>query len=144
LSLAASHSAIGRTIEDDTYDWRLRSTARPADARRDIALVLVDESSIRGLEPLFGGWPWPRWLHSGVVDFLSQGHAKVIAFDILFSDRDRRTAFDAGGRQMSGADSDAEFVAAVRRAGNVVLLADAVYEGREIDSGAPSGAADPS
>src|SRR6185295_16789662 len=52
----------------------------------------------------------------------------------------RRTTFDAGGRQMSGADSDAEFVEAVRRAGNVVLLADAVYQGSEIESAKPSDA----
>jgi adenylate cyclase len=138
LALLVALSSIGRIVEDDSYDWRLRTTARPSDARPDIALILIDETSLRQFEPLFGSWPWPRWLHSGVVDFLTQGHAKVIAFDILFTERDRRMAFEAGGRQMSGAESDAEFVDAVRRAGNVVLLADAVYKGSEIDAGKPT------
>ena len=133
LALVAS-AAAGRGLEDQTYDWRLRATARPADARPDIALILINESSLRALEPNFGGWPWPRLLHAGVLDFLTRAHARVVAYDVLFLERDRRTGFDAGGRQMSGAESDAELVAAVRRAGNVVLLADAVFEGMEADA----------
>ena len=128
LACLAAASPLGRGFEDQTYDWRLRSTAHPADARADIVLVLIDESSLRALEPGFGRWPWPRFLHTGVLDFLTRAHARVVAYDVLFTDRDRQMGFAVGGKTMTGAESDAELVAAVKRAGNVVLLADAVYE----------------
>lgn len=131
LSLFFSKTSIGLGAEDLTYDWRLRATARPADARRDVVLVLINESSLRAFEPMFGAWPWPRVLHAGAVDFLARAGARVIAYDVLFLEHDRRTSFEVAGNQMSGADSDAALVDAVKRAGNVVLLADAVYEGEE-------------
>jgi adenylate cyclase len=130
---------LGEAVEDLTYDWRLRAIARPAAARRDIVMVMIDESSLRAFEPLFGGWPWPRMLHAGAIDFLSHAGARVIAYDVLFLEHDRRTSFDVGGRQVSGMDSDAALVDAVARAGNVVLLADAVFEGSEGATGADTG-----
>lgn len=133
IGLAVSATTLGRAMEDTTYDWRLRAVARPADARPDIALVLINESSLRALEPAFGAWPWPRLLHAGVIDFLARAQARVIAYDVLFLEQDRRTSFEAGGRQISGADSDGALVESVRRAGNVVLVSDAVFEGLEQD-----------
>jgi adenylate cyclase len=131
LAWIAAASAPARDLEDSTYDWRVRHTTRPADARPDIALVLINESSLRALEPMFGAWPWPRFLHAGVIDFLARAGARVIAYDVLFTDHDRRTQFTAAGRTLSGEESDAELAAAVKRAGNVVVLADAVFEGLE-------------
>lgn len=134
IAWAAAASGPARDLEDSTYDWRVRHTARQAQARPDIALVLINESSLRALEPIVGAWPWPRFLHAGVIDFLASAHARVIAYDVLFTDHDRRTQFSAGGRAMSGEESDAELAAAVTRAGNVVLLADAVFAGLEHES----------
>jgi adenylate cyclase len=128
LALLLAALPVVRELEDSTYDWRLNRTARQTDARQDIALVLINESSVRALEPLFGRWPWPRVVHSGVIDFLARAQARVVAYDVLFVDRDR-TSFQIGGRAMTGAESDAALAASVARAGNVVLLADAVYEG---------------
>jgi adenylate cyclase len=125
---------LGQAMENTTYDRRLAAVARQSDARQDIALVLINESSLQALEPAFGSWPWPRMLHAGVIDFLSRAGARVIVYDILFLERDRRTSFEAGGRQISGADSDAAFVDAVKRAGNVVVLVEAVFEGLEGDA----------
>ena len=140
MSRLASTTRLIRIYEDQTYDWRLRSTARQSDARPDIVLVLINESSVRALEPQFGRWPWPRFLHAGVIDFLTRAHARVIAYDVLFTDRDRVTQFSVAGHMMSGAESDAELVASVKRAGNVVLLADAVFEGFEAGSAQESSA----
>ena len=42
---------------------------RSAAARSDIALVEIDEYSLRNLEPLTGRWPWPRVIHSMIIDF---------------------------------------------------------------------------
>jgi adenylate cyclase len=120
---------VARDLEHSTYDRRLVYTAHPHEARRDIALVAINESSVRALEPLFGRWPWPRVLHGGVIDFLTHAHARVIAYDVLFTEHDRRGASQVGDRSMTGTESDAELVAAVKRAGNVVLLAEGTFEG---------------
>jgi adenylate cyclase len=139
IALAASSTAPARAVEEQTYDWRLRATARRSDARSDIALILINESSLRALEPMFGRWPWPRMLHAGVIDFLARGPARAIAIDVLFLERDTRSGFEAAGRQISGAESDGQLVQAVRKAGNVVLLADATFEG--LEGSAAAGAA---
>ncbi len=122
--------------ELSTYDRRLVAThdtrlARGGGAHQDMVIVEIDESSLRLLEPTFGRWPWPRLVHSAVVDFLARGQAKAIAYDVLFVDRDLRGAFPLGdsGATMSGAESDAALVESVRRAGNVVLAAEAIFEG---------------
>src|SRR2546430_15597337 len=74
------------TIELKTYDWRLARTARAAAARNDIALVEIDESSLRNLQANAGRWPWPRAVHSMLIDYLARGPAKVIVYDIDFAD----------------------------------------------------------
>src|SRR3989442_569700 len=63
-------------VELRTYDWRLVHTATPADARRDIALVEIDEYSLRNLQENAGRWPWPRIVHSWLLDYLMRGPAK--------------------------------------------------------------------
>lgn len=113
------------------FDRRLIATHQPADALDDIAIVEINESSLDALEPVFGRWPWPRLVHAGVIDFLSRAGARVIAYDVLFVDRDLRGAFPVGDRVVSGADSDQALVDSVGRAGNVVLAANAAFEGLE-------------
>jgi adenylate cyclase len=119
---------IVQTFEAQTYDRRLVRTVRPQEARQDIAIVEIDDQSLRALEPLLGRWPWPRFPHAGVISFLSRAPARVIVYDILFQERDELGRYRVGDRTITGPESDAELVAAVRRAGNVVLLADAITE----------------
>ncbi len=116
------------TIELKTYDSRLSRTADPSTARSDIALVEIDEYSVRNLEPNTGRWPWPRMVHSMLIDFLARGPAKVIVYDVVFAGADDRSAFEAGGSTISGRESDAMLVEAVKRAGTVILPVDATYE----------------
>ena len=117
-----------QTIELKTYDWRLTRTARPAGARQDIALVEIDEYSLRNLEPNAGRWPWPRVIHSMLIDYLARGPATVVAYDIDFAEADSKT-FTLNGTEWSGKESDAALIESVRKSGNVLLLADATYEG---------------
>ena len=49
-----------QTIELKTYDWRLSLTAKPSTARQDMALVEIDEYSLRNLQPNAGRWPCIR------------------------------------------------------------------------------------
>ncbi len=106
-----------QTIEIKTYDWRLSRTADPASARKDIALVEIDESSLQNLEPNVGRWPWPRMVHSMIIDFLARGPAKVIVYDIVFAGPDERDR-----------ESDALLAESVRKAGSVILPLDATFE----------------
>jgi adenylate cyclase len=111
-----------------TYDWRLTHTARPDGARKDIAIVEIDEPSLRSLQPNAGRWPWPRAVHSMLIDYLARARAKVIAYDVVFSDADTRRGFDFGESTLNGAESDRMLADSVKAAGNVILVADASYD----------------
>ncbi len=125
-----------QSIEFRTYDWRLTRTSRPATARRDLALVEIDEYSLRNLQPNAGRWPWPRAVHSMLIDFLQRAPAKVIAYDVSFAEADTREGFAFGGDTVSGAESDQAFIDSVKKSGNVIMLADATYEGEAADGAA--------
>ncbi len=116
-----------RNIELDTYDRRVAATARPLAPADRISLVLIDNDSLRRMEPLVGRWPWPRLVHATVIDYLAAAGAKVIAYDILFAERDLRK-FMVGDAEWTGEESDAALVDATRRAGNVVHIAEASSE----------------
>jgi adenylate cyclase len=73
-------------------------------------------------------------VHAGIIDYLTRAKARVIAYDVLFLERDTRASFPVGNRTITGAESDAALAASIKSAGNVVLLADATYEG--LQSGA--------
>ena len=132
LALAIGATEVGRRIEGLTYDWRVAS--RPTPARDDIAIVEINESTVRALAPIVGRWPWPRLIHSGVINYLARSRARAIVYDVAFTEADTQGSYRIGGRMLPGPESDAELIAAVRRAGNVVLLADALFLGLETES----------
>ena len=116
--------SIFRNIELDTYDRRVAATARPSAPADRISLVLIDNDSLRRMEPLVGRWPWPRLVHATVIDYLAAAAAKVIAYDVLFPERDIRK-FMVGDSEWTGEESDAALVESTRQAGNVVHVAEA-------------------
>ena len=120
---------LARAFENQTYDARLAWSAPLSDQKSSIAMVEINDSSLQALEGTFGRWPWPRVVHSGVIDFLARGGARVIVYDVLFLERDTRGDFAVGSGRMTGAESDAALVESVRRAGNVILAASASSEG---------------
>ena len=77
-------------IELSTYDLRVRATARASAPPGAIAIIEIGDDSIRRMEPRVGRWPWPRLVHATVIDYLAAAGAKVIAYDILFAERDLR------------------------------------------------------
>jgi adenylate cyclase len=119
-----------QAVELRTYDWRLSSTARPETARRDIALIEIDEYSLRNLQPNAGRWPWPRIVHGELLDYLARASPKVIAYDVDFAEPDSRLGFPFGDATLSGAESDKAMADSIRAAGNVILLANATYTGK--------------
>jgi adenylate cyclase len=129
IVLALTNLEAFRTVELKTYDWRLTRTADPSTARKDIALVEIDEYSLRNLQQHAGRWPWPRVVHASLIDYLSRGRPKLIVYDVLFADDDLRVGFPYGGDTWSGPESDKALADTIAKAGNVVLLADATFVG---------------
>jgi adenylate cyclase len=119
---------LTQTVELKTYDARLRAVARGEGASRDIVLVEIGEDAIRRLEPVVGRWPWPRLVHGALVDFLARGPAKLVVYDVLFTEA-AKGSFEAGDTAWTGEESDQVFVDAVAKAGNVILAAEATFEG---------------
>ncbi|MEO8680562.1 MAG: adenylate/guanylate cyclase domain-containing protein [Vicinamibacterales bacterium] len=113
-----------RNIELKTYDRRVVATARPTETQPDISLVEINDDSLRRMEPLVGRWPWPRLVHAQLIDYLAAGGAKVIVYDVLFTERDHRK-FTVGDTEWSGEESDRALVDSTKRAGNVIHAAEA-------------------
>ena len=97
----------GRGLENKFLDllFLLRGALPAGD---NLVIVAVDDQSFSdlGLQ-----WPWPRSLHARLTERLHAARARVIGFDILFS-------------EPSPPDQDAALAEAFARAGNVVLGSD--------------------
>ena len=127
LALAIGALPFVETIELKTYDWRMRATADPAAASRDIVLVAIDDESIEALEPIVGQWPWPRLVHAALLDFLARARPRIVLYDVFFTERDR-SRFTVNGEEWTGAESDAALARSARDLGVFVALADTVPE----------------
>lgn len=75
---------LGERIRNALFDnWQ---EAEPRDlAATDVRVVLVDNASIAAV----GSWPWPRYYFARLTEELAARQARVIAFDIFFSEPDR-------------------------------------------------------
>ncbi|HEY0285324.1 MAG TPA: adenylate/guanylate cyclase domain-containing protein [Vicinamibacterales bacterium] len=131
--LALTNLDAFHTVELKTYDWRLARTVDPSTARKDIALIEIDEYSLRNLQQHAGRWPWPRVVHASLIDYLNRGKPKLIVYDVLFADEDLRVGFPYGGDTWSGPESDKALADTIEKAGNVLLLADATFAGETTD-----------
>ena len=132
LAVAGTSDLLDRQ-ELTTYDWRMRLAADPAATDKNIVLVEINDLSIREMSGVFGRWPWPRLAVSFAVDFLKRGPAKVVAVDLSLPEPDRVETYvwDDPNDKWSGRQSDRALADSAKKAGNVVMLADAVYEGIE-------------
>ena len=82
----------------------LRSNAQP---HPKVKLILIDDASVNHLSDVVGRYPWPRGIYGPIIEFLNEGGAQHIIFDILFSE------------QESSMSSQQTFVEAIRNANNV-------------------------
>jgi adenylate cyclase len=89
-------------LELKTYDMRLRALERTAP--RHVTIAAIDEHSLAKI----GRWPWSRTTFAQLIQRLDEAGAKVIAFDMFFSERE-------------SARADAQFAAAIASSGKVVL-----------------------
>src|SRR5262244_295843 len=63
---------------------RAQGPMRPPD---EVVIVAIDEPSIKR----FGRFPWPRGLMAQALRRLSDAHPKVIALNVLYSERTNET-----------------------------------------------------
>ncbi len=89
-------------IELKTYDMRLRGLENPPPAH--VTIAAIDEQSLARL----GRWPWSRTTFAALAERLDQLGARVIAFDLFFSERESPRA-------------DAQFARAISATKKVVL-----------------------
>lgn len=130
-----------KRFEYDTLDTRFRyrpARYTPPDSR--IVIVAIDQRS----QEVFGKWPFPRKYFAQMLDALREDGARVAAFDITFDkpdqtaapvralwarvEQDKKSGHPPDAKlaaQVSDLakefDSDAQFAAALRRFGPVVL-----------------------
>lgn len=77
-------------VELKTYDLRFVSKGiqRPSP---QVVLAVIDEKSLDAE----GRWPWPRSTLARLIDALAEDGAKVISFDIMFTEPDQNTNLKA-------------------------------------------------
>lgn len=84
--------------EQSTVDVRF-GIRGPLGAPRDVRVVKIDDVTFGDLRVR---WPFPRRLHARVIDQLHKAGAKVIAYDVQFTEptdaRDDLALFNAAGR----------------------------------------------
>src|SRR5207302_8001706 len=68
-------------LEDASLDTRFVLRG-PRPAGHEVKLVLVAEPSIREL----GRWPWSRDKHARLIEALREDGAKVVGYDVIFSE----------------------------------------------------------
>jgi len=81
LSIGAAHTRLFTTFELKTLDARFqlrgsRNTESP------LAVVFIGDDSIEAL----GRWPWAWENHALLIDILSRAGARLVLFDILFTE----------------------------------------------------------
>jgi adenylate cyclase len=82
--LFALSPAVLEAIELNWLDLRFRARG-PLAPGPEVVVAAIDEKSLAAE----GRWPWPRSRIAALVDTLSRDGAKVIGFDVVFSDTEQ-------------------------------------------------------
>ncbi|MDP3876753.1 MAG: adenylate/guanylate cyclase domain-containing protein [Methylobacter sp.] len=96
--------------EYGTWSWRVKLLAQPSAHTQDIKIILLDQASLDWGASVNGlSWPWPREVYVPLLRFMQRAGAKIIAFDVLYTEA-----------SVYGVDDDQLFANAM--AGNKVVL----------------------
>src|SRR5690349_3874456 len=82
LVFVAHHRGLLDILEYKSLDLRFQIRG-PAPHKLPIVIVNIDQDSFDELDL---PWPWPRTLHAELIRKLKSAGAKVIAFDVLFTE----------------------------------------------------------
>jgi len=104
LCLAYSFNLLsGVQLQSSDFLYKVASPNRDPAQQDKIVIVAIDDRSLEQL----GHFPsWPRSYHADVIDMLTEAEARIIVFDILFSDP---------------APGDEQLAMSISDAGNVIL-----------------------
>src|SRR5208283_1548668 len=81
------HAGILERLEHATWSWRAQFFARQSPATGTIKLILLDQQSLDwGKKQNSLTWPWPREVYAPIIDFCTRHGAKVVIFDVLYSE----------------------------------------------------------
>jgi len=69
-------------FEERFFDLRSKLSSNPKDNATDLSLLAIDDRSLN----VIGRWPWSRSKIAQIIDKLSIMGAKVVAFDVFFSE----------------------------------------------------------
>lgn len=87
IFLGLHFAGLFESFENKTYDQRMKSTANLSPACDDIAFIEVNQESLDwAYENKGWSWPWPREAYAQIIEFLSAGNVKSIAFDMLYTE----------------------------------------------------------
>lgn len=92
LVLTLHLSGLLPRLEWLSYDLRMQVVRSDTPGPNNVAVILIDEASLKTVDGIVGRWPWPRSLHADILDFIAAGNPRAVAFDILFSEHESSTA----------------------------------------------------
>lgn len=110
VGLGVTLTPLWRTLELKIFDWLVVRNATHQ-VKLPITIVGIDEATF---ETLKTSWPLPRRYHAQLLDNLARAGAAVVGFDIAFP-------------QLTTPQDDEPFLAAIQRAGHVVLAAEHAF-----------------
>ena len=87
VALILWHTGALNRFEAKTWDWRVQSLSKPSEFTDNIRLIFIDQASLDWVKnEMAYVWPWPRSLYQPILDYCRRQGAKVVAFDLLFTE----------------------------------------------------------
>ena len=124
IAVFADLTGLFEILELKTVDFRTRLLRVNNALPSDIVLLLIDESSLSALNKVAGRWPWPRYIHAEIIDFLSQVGARAVVMDILFTENEFAPDLTIG----TLSDNDLRLVESTESAKNVYHAAQIISD----------------
>lgn len=74
-------------LENKIYDNRMIVTSHLSQPSDDICFIGIDQESINvALQEKNWGWPWPRAAYGQIVDYMKEGKAANVIFDMFYTE----------------------------------------------------------
>ena len=119
-ALIADFSGLSSIYENKTIDIRTQLCRKEVPLTDEIAIILIDESSLQAMNEIAGRWPWPRYIHAELIDYLALCGAESIVMDILFTENQLQDA-----NEITDINSnDLKLAISTQNAGNVFHAAE--------------------
>ena len=87
ITMVLQLTGVFSFFENKTYDRRMVFASKYKKACDEISFIIVDQDSIDWATENYGwGWPWPREAYGKMIDFITAGNARSVAFDIIYTE----------------------------------------------------------